>query len=287
MKKTLLFKCFIALALVGFTANWSNAQVRITEAMSNSGSSSAGATNDWFELTNLGTTAIDITGWKMDDSSYALANAVALSGVTSIPAGKSVIFLETDNPTTDISAFKTFWGTSLDAVSIGYYPSSGKGVGLSSSGDGVIIFDASGTEINRVTVPAATTGSSFYWIYKADATYTVQTSNAVSSVGSISGVSANQVTITSLNALANVGSPGTAVVGGLVTRVNDVSINALMKLAGNLLSFVTTPKTDVNVYSVTGSRVATYAPAQTIELNLQKGVYIVQADNQTAKIMLK
>ena len=44
---------------------------------------------DWFEVTNTGAVPVDITGWKMDDSSNAFATAVALRGVTSIPAGKS------------------------------------------------------------------------------------------------------------------------------------------------------------------------------------------------------
>ncbi len=49
---------------------------------------------DWFEVTNTGAGTVDITGWKMDDNSNAFASAVALRGVTSIPAGKSAVFLE-------------------------------------------------------------------------------------------------------------------------------------------------------------------------------------------------
>ena len=49
---------------------------------------------DWFEVTNTGASPVDITGWKMDDNSNAFASAVAVRGVTSIPAGKSAVFLE-------------------------------------------------------------------------------------------------------------------------------------------------------------------------------------------------
>jgi uncharacterized protein len=49
---------------------------------------------DWFEITNTGTSDIDIAGWKVDDNSNAFASAVALHGVSVIPAGKSVIFIE-------------------------------------------------------------------------------------------------------------------------------------------------------------------------------------------------
>lgn len=88
-------------------------------------------------------------------------------------------------------------------------------------------------------------------------------------------------------------STNTAFRGVAFAPIRDVSngistpILSTMKLAGNILGFAATPKSDVNVYSVTGSRVATYAPAQSIELNLPKGIYIVRADNQTGKIMLK
>ena len=46
-------------------------------------------TGDWFELTNTGGAAVDIAGWKMDDNSDSSGLAVALNGVTSIPAGRS------------------------------------------------------------------------------------------------------------------------------------------------------------------------------------------------------
>ncbi|MGC3978143.1 MAG: lamin tail domain-containing protein [Paludibacteraceae bacterium] len=281
MKKTLLLKLPLIVILMALTTSVSYTQVRITEAMSSSGS---GGTNDWIELTNLGTIAVDITGWKMDDSSYAVANAVAFVGVTSIPAGKSVIFLETDDPTTDVAAFKTFWGTSLDAISIGSYPSSGKGVGLSGNGDGVIIFDASDIEITRVTVPVATTGSSFYWVYKTD--NTVETNGAVSVTGTITGGTANQITIKSTNALGNIGSPGTAVVGGLSANVDNPTYSSGWKLVGSTLHFSQIPQNNVQIFSISGNKVAELQPEKEIALNLPKGIYIIRVDNHNGKILL-
>ena len=66
--------------------------VAITEVSPTGSSASYGA--DWFELTNTGSSALDITGWKMDDNSNSFAASVALRGVTSIAAGQSVVFLE-------------------------------------------------------------------------------------------------------------------------------------------------------------------------------------------------
>ena len=272
----------IAISIIA-SITMATAQIKITEAMSNSGT---GGTNDWIELTNYGSTAVDITGWKMDDSSYAFANAVGLVGVTSIPAGKSVIFLETDAPDTDIPAFKTFWGSSLDNVSVGSYPSSGKSVGLSSGGDGVIIFDALGVEINRVAVPSATSslGKSFYWSCKADGS--VVDVAVISSVGTITGTISNQITVTSANVvLGNIGSPGTAIVLPLSANVNNPDFKP-WRLVGRTLKFDLLPANEVEVFSLIGSKIATYPSAREIKLGLSQGVYILRIDNKATKITI-
>ena len=168
--------------------------LRITEAMSSSGT---GGTADWFEVTNYGTSAIDITGYKMDDNSFASGSAVALSGVTTIAPGESVIFTETSAPVTDIPAFRAFWGFA-EAVKVGSY--TGGGASLSSGGDGVVIFNAANTEITRVTFGAATTGRSFYYVYNSAGTQ-LSTGSPVSTAGSLGAFA-------SANALGNVGSPG-------------------------------------------------------------------------------
>ena len=68
---------------------------------------------DWFEVTNTGATPVDITGWKMDDNSNAFVNAVALRGVTVIPAGQSAVFFENSAigvaDVTVIANFSTAW----------------------------------------------------------------------------------------------------------------------------------------------------------------------------------
>ena len=124
-----------------------------------SGNSPYGA--DWFEVTNTGTTAVDITGWKMDDNSNSFAAAVALNGLTSIAAGRSVVFIETATPSTTIAAFKTAWfGANAPAdLTIGSY--TGVGVGLSNAGDAVNLFDATGKLVTGISFGASTIGVSF------------------------------------------------------------------------------------------------------------------------------
>ncbi|MDZ8025178.1 MAG: SdiA-regulated domain-containing protein [Nostoc sp. DedQUE11] len=122
-----------------------------------SGNSPYGA--DWFEVTNTGTSAVSIAGWKIDDDSNSFANSVLLNGVTSIAPGQSVIFIE-GNATT-ASAFKTAWfGSNVPSnFTIGTY--SGSGIGLSTGGDAVNLFDSSGNRITGISFGTSTTGFTF------------------------------------------------------------------------------------------------------------------------------
>jgi hypothetical protein len=130
------------------------------------GSSSAYAA-DWFELTNTGKTDADLTGWSMDDNSNAAANSVPLHGVT-LPAGKSAVFFE-DDPSNQANSDATIGGQfaqawfSKNALSagflVGFY--GGSGVGLSTGGDAVNIFDSSGDRVTGVAFGASTTNVTF------------------------------------------------------------------------------------------------------------------------------
>jgi hypothetical protein len=197
-------KLLATLAITSALLAPTHAQVRITEAMSSSGS---GGTADWFEVTNYGLSAVDLSGWRMDDGSFTFNSSVALVGVTSINAGQSIVFLETAAPLTDIPNFRTFWGTNADSITIGSY--SGSGISFGSGGDSVVLFNASETEVTpRVTFGAATTGSSFYFAY--DSSGNPSTSPNTNAIVSTVGLFDGQSTYTSSNAPANIGSPGTA-----------------------------------------------------------------------------
>ena len=185
--------------LATLTAQAQISTLRITEAMS-----SGNGTADWFEVTNYGLSDVSITGWKMDDSSFSSLNSVVLNGVTSISSGQSVIFLESASAETSISTFRTIWGSNVTSIIIGSY--TGSGVGLSSGGDGLVLFDSTGVEMTpRVTFAAATTGSSFYYSY--DSTGSPSTSPNTNAILSTASLSNGQNTYTSSG---NTGSPGTA-----------------------------------------------------------------------------
>ncbi|MDA0184079.1 SdiA-regulated domain-containing protein [Solirubrobacter phytolaccae] len=129
--------------------------IAVTEASPwSSGNSPYGA--DWFEVTNRGSVAVDLTGWKVDDSSNAIASALALNGVTSIAAGESVLFVE--GTAAKASELRAFWGLPA-SVQIGFY--SGSGIGLSTDGDAVNLFNAAGTRVTGVAFGASTSGFTF------------------------------------------------------------------------------------------------------------------------------
>ena len=196
MKKILLLP---AAALAAASAAAAAPVLRITEVMSSSG---AGGTADWFEVTNYGNTAADMTGCRMDDNSFSFAASVALNGVTSVAPGESVIFIESSGGAA-LPGFETFW--TLAGVQVGYY--SGSGVGFSSGGDGAVVFDASGAEVTpRVNFGAATAGKTFYWAWTPSGEAVATESGKVSADGLLDG----QSTFTTTGAVPNTGSPGTA-----------------------------------------------------------------------------
>ena len=206
-----LVHCLLAIAFCLTAATPAFAQgstLRITEAMSQSGTAPT-FTADWWEVTNFGSSAVDLTGWKMDDNSFDSTRAVALNGVSSIGAGESVVFLETAAPLTDIPNFRSFWGGSAATAVIGSY--TGSGVSLSSGGDGIVLFNSGSAEATpRVTFGAATLGSSFFYQYASngDPTTSPNSNAVVSTVGTVNG----QVTYLSATSVTqNIGSPGTAI----------------------------------------------------------------------------
>ena len=134
MKKSI--PIIVAALLSSITAQ-ANAALLITEVAPWASGNAPLYATDWFELTNTGASALNISGWQMDDSSNGSAK-VALTGITSIAAGESVIF--TENAAT--AAFLNTWfGASAPVgLQIGNY--TGAGVGLGTGGDAVNIYNS-------------------------------------------------------------------------------------------------------------------------------------------------
>lgn len=160
---------FLATAAVAMGSLAAHAQtsLAITEVYS-AGSDNATYAADWFELTNFGTTAIDLSAFRMDDASESPLASVALRGVSSLAAGQSAIFIEGNaTGTTDAalaSAFKTAWfGNAPTSLLVGGY--GGTSVTLGASADEVAIYDPSSptpnVPVTTVFFGAATAGRTF------------------------------------------------------------------------------------------------------------------------------
>jgi hypothetical protein len=191
--KTLALAAAATLLTAGATV--AQAQIRITEVAPWGSSASTTYATDWFELTNFGGTAVNLTGWTMDDNSNGSAK-VALTGITSIAAGQSVIF--TENAAT-ASFLSTWFGSTAPAgLLIGNY--TGAGVGLSQSGDAVNIFNAAGVLQANVTFGASGTTTPFQTFDNA-----AGLNNTALSQLSVAGVNGAFV---AANDVAQIGSPG-------------------------------------------------------------------------------
>lgn len=183
-----------AAGVLTLAATGAQAQVRITEVAPWASGNAPYAT-DWFELTNFGSAAVSLSGWTMDDSSNGSAK-VALAGITSIAAGESVIFTETAAAASFLSAW--FGANAPASLKIGTY--TGAGVGLSTGGDAVNIFNASG--VLQANVVFGT----------ADATSPYQTFD---NAAGLNGVTISQLSVVGVNGAfvaandaAEIGSPG-------------------------------------------------------------------------------
>jgi len=164
----------ISLAGLALASLGASAAIVITEVDPYGSNSADGYSEDWFELTNTGTTAQSIAGWTMVDnhaasntstpyaagSTLSIGNlsgsnktfgaaALTLAGASqSLAPGQSAIFLESSasaaNSSAIISSFEAAWfGSSAPAnLAVGTY-NDGTNYGLSQTADMVNIFNGS------------------------------------------------------------------------------------------------------------------------------------------------
>ncbi|RTL52747.1 MAG: PEP-CTERM sorting domain-containing protein [Rhodocyclaceae bacterium] len=198
MKATPLSRLLAAALLSGAmlgTAHAATANVRITEWMYNG--NGTGSIGEFIELTNLGTTTVDFTGWSFDDNSRT-AGSENLSGFGTVAAGESVIF--TDQTA---AAFRANWNLSASVKVLG-----GNLNNLGRS-DEVNVYDGTGTLVDRLTYNDQGTGS----------VAGPRTTGVSGIPGSLAAVGANNASLWTLSAVGDgkgsylsslneIGSPG-------------------------------------------------------------------------------
>lgn len=124
----------IALGIITLFAATAHAQMRITEWAYN------GLNGEFVEFTNIGSSAIDMTGWSFDDASRT-AGSFSLSAFSTVAPGESVIL--TDNASAD--GFRTAWTLSaLIKVIAGNNQNLGRA-------DEINLYDSSSVLVDRLT----------------------------------------------------------------------------------------------------------------------------------------
>ena len=141
-----------------------HADLVITEVMADS--SRTLLKGDWWELTNTGTAAVDLAGYKWDDTPEVPLTVSTFPSVV-IQPGESIIILGEN--LADVPAWKAAWGLSStqvvakDQMNIGVVgpPTPEAFSGLSGpNGDEVNLYDASGTLVAHADFGTSVTGRS-------------------------------------------------------------------------------------------------------------------------------
>lgn len=133
--------------------------IRITEIMNRSAHPTGTSNGDWFELTNNGALVLDITGWSWDDSD-GVAGTSGFGSITSIDAGKSIIFVQETIGAE--AAWINDWGINgVSVVNLGASATAFQD--FSVSGDSLNIYNGSNTLVASVTFGSGTSGYSFAW----------------------------------------------------------------------------------------------------------------------------
>lgn len=115
------------------------ASIRITEYMYQGAGSGSAQNAEFFEITNLASVAIDLTGWSFDDDSRA-PGTVSLSSLGTLAAGESAIVTEAS-----AAAFRTRWNLSSSIKVLG-----GNTTNFGRA-DEINIFNASNVLVDRLT----------------------------------------------------------------------------------------------------------------------------------------
>lgn len=122
----------LTLCAASLLSTAAQAQVRITEWMYKGSA-------EFVEFTNIGTTAIDFSGWSFDDDSR-IPGVLDLSGFGTVAAGESVLITEAD-----ANEFRIRWDLAASVKVIGEYTNN------LGNGDEINLFDGSGTLVDRLT----------------------------------------------------------------------------------------------------------------------------------------
>lgn len=158
-----------ASVLVLSAAGAASANLVITEVMAQTTSGTATTINgDWWELTNSGAAAVNLSGYRWADTEDALPGSVDQNFFPSftLNPGESVIILE--ELSSSEAAWRTNWGIAASVMILttdemidDSTPDGDTFSGLGSSGDAVFFYDPAGVLLSSYVYGAVTRGTSF------------------------------------------------------------------------------------------------------------------------------
>ncbi len=242
-------------------------KLAITEIMSGSNLSSP-IGGDWFELTNYGTTPINLNNFSWDDDSRTAGTHTIASLITqTIDAGESVIFY--DGLATEAVAWSQEWSQQGNNIVI--YAADEFGPmgfsGLSTGGDEVNFYDDKGQLVARATYGASLV--------------TAGVSIEFDTTSSVIGLSTVGVRNAYTSANGDIGSPSNLNPISIAEfLVNNMEIYPNPATSIVKLTSTNNAKKLVKITDVAGSVVRTLNSTNTnLEINvsnLPKGVYLIQ-----------
>ena len=235
----------------------------ITEIMPGSNDPDPNVNDDWFEITNYGSTAVDMTGFSYDDDSEQPGTVVF--GNVTIGPGESIVVW--NGVSANELAFETNWGVAGQNLQIiSSDEVTGTTPGLGQGGDAVVLYDTSGTPIEICKA-----------VYQsANAGFSVEFDTTCSFIGNAQvGVRGAYASIG-----GDVGSPGNLVPSFGIEELSALGINAYPNPTSGLVT-LTLPvgEKEIKLVNVTGVTVlANQTEANTITLNLEDlpaGMYML------------
>ncbi|MEM0965251.1 MAG: lamin tail domain-containing protein [Verrucomicrobiota bacterium] len=151
----------VLISAFSILATTASAQLVITEVMSNSDHPGGDANGDWWELTNTGGSAVDLTDYYWDDGDgFGVDGAVFPS--VNIGAGESIVIV--DEGTDNLAGFIAAWGGGFTAISRDDFGGDNDFSGLSAGGDQVDLYNSAGGIVDSAVFGDSDGGGkSFEW----------------------------------------------------------------------------------------------------------------------------
>ncbi len=116
----------------------------VTEAMTFPTNRTALKHDTWWELTNAGTNAVNLLGYRWDDYPPSLERVTTVTNDLILAPGKSVIFVSTMSP----DAFRRWWGEENLPAGLPIITHPGNGLSSSLDGDVIYLFNATAITTN-------------------------------------------------------------------------------------------------------------------------------------------